>query len=182
VAQPAVPADRFAREIGGILARCDSALAAAERQTVGPSAINVHLNEGAHRMLEMMNASPALAGTTCESFICQQYWYAGTLAADVHVLYLKIIDGPWYRFFFDYGVFFCKQVDAPDVWQTSPHDEHHYPQIDIASRYDLNGRTIVDVQLLDRDSLPTLVIRFSRLFTVLVIDEGQQMRLSIGDT
>jgi hypothetical protein len=35
-AQPAVPADRFAREIVGMLTRFSSALAAAERQSVGP--------------------------------------------------------------------------------------------------------------------------------------------------
>jgi hypothetical protein len=35
-AQPAVAADRFAREIAAILGDCTIALAAAERQSVGP--------------------------------------------------------------------------------------------------------------------------------------------------
>jgi len=35
MAEHGIPADRFAREIVGILTRCGGALAAAERQSVG---------------------------------------------------------------------------------------------------------------------------------------------------
>ena len=132
-------------------------------------------------MLVLMNDIPSLAATTCEAFICQQYWYAGALAADVNVLFLKIVDGAWYRFFFDYGVIFCKQVDAPDIWQTSPQDEHHYPHIDIGRRYDLNDRTILAFQIINQEPFPMLAIQFSSSITVHVIDEGEQMRLSISD-
>jgi len=41
-AQPAHAADRFAREIVGILAPSGAALAAADAQAVGPQPVNVH--------------------------------------------------------------------------------------------------------------------------------------------
>ena len=131
-------------------------------------------------MLQIIGTIPNLTDTTCEALLCQQYWYQGELVTDVSVLFLKPENHLWQRFFFDYGVLFWKQVDAPDVWYTTPQEEFHYPKVDLGKYYNLVGRKIREIEVIDAERRPAVFIKFSPNTTVILADAGDQVVLTIG--
>jgi hypothetical protein len=44
-----------------------------------------------------------------------EYWYDGKLASRVNVLFARVDPSGWVRFHFDAGVFFWREVPAPDA-------------------------------------------------------------------
>ena len=130
-------------------------------------------------MLQIIGTIPNLTDTTCEALLCQQYWHRGELVTDVNVLFLKASNHLWGRFFFDYGVLFWKQVDAPDIWHTTAQDEFHYPQIDLGKSYNLVSRKIRGIEAIDSKPYPVVSIRFSLNTTLTLADGGDQMMLTI---
>ena len=92
---------------------------------------------------------PDLKGHVCTRLICQQYWYNGHLAGEANVTFLQVDGERWHRFFIDCGVPFWKVVDKPDEWDTSPAEEFHYPQVELAEYLGLLGRTIQAVEFVE---------------------------------
>ena len=119
-----------------------------------------------------MNEIPNISGSTCEALIKQEYWYKNKKSDDVHILFLKIQNGNWHRFFFDCGVLFWKEVDAPDVfdpklWQPSPED-FYFPQTEIGHQHGLIGQVIETIEAVDAGQWPELYIKFTNgIFLVL---------------
>ena len=118
-------------------------------------------------MVDVHGMIPNVLGSTCEALIKQEYWYQGKRTADVHILFLKIKDGKWQRFFFDCGTLCWKEVDAVDVfdskmWEPSP-DDYRFPQVDIGHQHGLIKQVIEQVNLIQLPSSqwPELHIRFS---------------------
>jgi hypothetical protein len=113
---------------------------------------------------------PDLVGRRCESLVMQEYWYLGEKFKGVNVLFLKLEDGEWQRFFFDCGDFFWKEVDEPDKWQTTPEDEVHYPQTEIGQQHGLIGTAIQKIETVDAEERPELHIHFSNGVRLLLRD------------
>lgn len=107
-----------------------------------------------------MNTIPDLTGAICESLVRQYYWYEGEKSEGVHLLFLKIAGGKWHRFFFDCGPLFWREVEAPDVWDTTRADKHHYEQTEIGREHSLIGIAIAEVVHQDLVPQPEVVIRF----------------------
>ncbi len=93
------------------------------------------------------NLLPEIKAKVCEKLVIQEYWYNGQKIEGAHILFLKIEDGDWFRIFFDAGVFFCREVNAPDQWNTTPADEFHYPQTEIAKEQQIEDVAITQVNL-----------------------------------
>ena len=121
-------------------------------------------------MLEFMNEIPDLTGKVCESFVKQKFWHNGEQTEGVNVLYLKIENEKWHRFFFDCGVLFWKEVDAPDIWNTTSADEYHYPQIEIGQEKGLNYVVIEGIKAIDAGEWPELYIAFSNGISLVLRD------------
>jgi hypothetical protein len=108
-----------------------------------------------------MNVIPNLTGEVCESLVKQEFWLEGAKSADVNVLFLKVKNGNWHRFFFDCGPLFWREVEAPDVWNTTPSDLYHYPQIEIGSGLGVAGQPIESVKLLESTGLAEVRLQFA---------------------
>lgn len=83
----------------------------------------------------------------CRALVAQEYWHRGQLVSNANVLFLRLEDGTWHRFFVDAGVVFWKTVEAPE-----PPDEDvgdRYPLTDIAGRYGLTGERLSSISTAD---------------------------------
>src|SRR5262249_336843 len=98
------------------------------RRRAPPVTANV---SGTAPMLAFHDWIPEIAGGVCTALLAQQYWYRGKLVAEANVLFLKLQDRIWHRFFIDGGVVFWRTVDAPD----DPADEghHRYVHLDLGA-------------------------------------------------
>lgn len=118
-------------------------------------------------MVDIYGTIPNILGSTCETLIKQEYWYQGKKWADVHILFLKIKDGKWQRFFFDCGTLCWREVSAPDVfdpkqWEPSP-DDYRFPQSEIGHKTGLIGQIIEQINPIQPSTSkwPELHIHFS---------------------
>lgn len=59
-----------------------------------------------------------LHGAVVTELIRLEYWFEGELESEVNVLFARVKDDRWIRFFFDAGVFFWREVAIPDVPET----------------------------------------------------------------
>jgi hypothetical protein len=65
----------------------------------------------------MSSTPPALAGRTCQAFICQQFFADGRLVDEANVTFLKF-DAEWFRLYFEPGLIFWRpEVDTPHPWE-----------------------------------------------------------------
>src|SRR5687768_8319573 len=79
-------------------------------------------------------------GQQCEQFLVQQFLHRGRMASEWNVLFLKLTNGPWMRFFFDAGIFFWKE-EEPSLPEDHEENEYRLVKPEIAKAVD--GRTIV---------------------------------------
>jgi hypothetical protein len=98
-------------------------------------------------MLVIRDAIPAITGARCRALIAQDFWANGQLVSNANVLFLQVADGTWHRFFIDAGVLFWKTVDAPEP--PRQHGDWDYRHADIAARWGLLDKRIVDVYTAD---------------------------------
>jgi len=77
----------------------------------------------------------------CDEFVAVEYWYQGRIANEWNVLFLKLGNGSWVRFFFDAGVFFWKK-EAPS--RPENHEDSEYRLVKPPLAKAVEGRTIVD--------------------------------------
>ena|SRR6266403_4362998 len=77
----------------------------------------------------------------CDEFMVQQFWHQGRLANEWNVLFLKLANGPWLRFFFDAGVFFWR-TEEPSLPENHEDNQYRLAKPDVAKA--VEGRTIVD--------------------------------------
>jgi hypothetical protein len=136
-------------------------------------------------MLDIHGTIPNILGSTCEALIKQEYWYQGKKTADVHVLFLKIKNGKWQRFFFDCGTLCWKEVDAvdvfePKVWEPSP-DDYRFPQTEIGYQNGLIDQVIEHVNLtqLPSSQWPELHIHFSNGILLILQDFCEHQLLEL---
>jgi len=130
-------------------------------------------------MIDFVHPIPDLTGQICESFIRQDFSYNGQEAI-VSILFLKIRNGTWHRFFFDCTSLFWKQVDAPDVCDTRPADEFHSFQTEIGQQHGLNGSAIREIKALVVGERPELHISFSNGIKVRLRDFCDYQLLEIA--
>lgn len=104
---------------------------------------------------------PAIKNKICEKILIQEYWHNGQQTTDIHILFLKIKGANWFRIFFDAGVFFCKEVETPDSWDTTLADEFHYPQTEIAKAQQVHNVEITQLNLILNDRQSELRINFA---------------------
>src|SRR5438874_665785 len=83
-----------------------------------------------------------LVGARCEKILRQEYWYKGELVESVNALHFKVAGGPWYRVFFDGGVFFDRGETDPRecAWAAS---DCRYPLVDLSRERALAGKLVL---------------------------------------
>ncbi len=116
----------------------------------------------------MNNVVPDLIGRVCTRLVCQQYWHEGELAEEANVTFLQVDAEQWHRFLIDWGEPFWKVVDGPDKWNTTPMDEFHCPQIELAGCWGLVGRTIGAAGFVQIDRASEFRIVFSGGLTLVL--------------
>jgi hypothetical protein len=85
----------------------------------------------------------------CDQFMVQQFWHRGRLASEWNVLFFKLANGSWLRFFFDAGVFFWR-TEEPSLPENHEDNEYRLTKPEIANA--VEGRTIVDAAFSDLKS------------------------------
>jgi hypothetical protein len=85
----------------------------------------------------------------CDELMALEYWYQGRIASEWNVLFLKIRDGSWVRFFFDAGVFFWKK-DVPS--RPEDHEGSEYRLVKPTLAKAVEGRTIVEARFTELKS------------------------------
>src|SRR5437764_3808780 len=98
-------------------------------------------------MLEFHDPIPDIAHQACRALIAQEYWYRGELVSDANVLFLRLEDDIWHRFFIDAGVVFWKTAAAREAPKED--DDHHYPHTDIGVLYGFTGKRLSNVSTAD---------------------------------
>jgi len=93
--------------------------------------------------LEYLHRVPKLQPATCQGLMAKEYWYRGNLRGDAGVLFLKLSDTPWHRFFIDSGAIFWKTVSEPDP--PEEFEEYRYALADIGRAHGLIGRKLTKV-------------------------------------
>jgi hypothetical protein len=112
------------------------------------------------RYNQNMDEIPDTTGKICEALLKQEFWHEGAKIEDISVLFLKVRDGAWHRFFFDCGPLFWKIVEAPDVWNTTPADSFHYPQTEIGSELGIIGQLIESAELHEATGFEEVRLQF----------------------
>ncbi|MCI0571643.1 MAG: hypothetical protein L0Y66_12900 [Myxococcaceae bacterium] len=97
-------------------------------------------------MLEVDGDVPELTGHICEAVLVQESWYRGERLESAHALYLKLLDGPWHRVFFDGGILFFRPTRTPyATGEGIPADAFRYTLVDVGVQHGLAGRRITGV-------------------------------------
>jgi len=125
-------------------------------------------------MIEVEGAPPELKGCCCEELLCQQYWYAGGLADEADVIWLKL-EGRWYQLFFDGGVVHWREQGGEPESRTGAQDGLlAYPLVDLAARFDLKGRIINDAAIEETTEGETLSLAFDQAGTLMFVNLGDR--------
>ena len=128
-------------------------------------------------MIETDGAPPPLTGSSCEALLCQQYWYAGELADEADVLWLKLA-GQWYQLFFDAGVVhWCDQEGEPEAKPNSEDGLLSYPVVDLAARFGLKGRVISDTSLVETTQGEAFSLAFGQAGTLTFVNLGDRTEI-----
>jgi hypothetical protein len=98
-------------------------------------------------MLEFHDPIPDIPVQRCESLMVQEYRYRGDPVSDANVVFLRVEDGTWHRFFIDAGVVFWKAVAGPD--ECADDGDHHYSLKDIGAIHELVGKQLSRVSAVD---------------------------------
>jgi hypothetical protein len=84
-------------------------------------------------MLSFHVPIPDVAHQLCRALLAQEYWYRGQLVSNANVLFLRLNEVLWHRFFIDAGVVFWRTVETPDP--PAGDDDDTYPQTDVAAAH-----------------------------------------------
>jgi len=98
-------------------------------------------------MLEFRDPIPDIPVQRCETLMVQEYRYRGELVSDANVIFLRVEDGTWHRFFIDAGVVFWKAVEGLNEFADD--GDHHYSLKDIGAIHELVGKQLSRVSAVD---------------------------------
>src|ERR1700730_14892436 len=98
-------------------------------------------------MLDFHDPIPEIAHQACRALIAQEYWHHGELVCGANVLFLRLDDDMWHRFFSDAGVVFWKTVEAPEPPEED--GDNRYPHTDIARLHGLTGKRLSSISTAD---------------------------------
>jgi hypothetical protein len=129
-----------------------------------------------------MNTVPNLGGRTCEALIRQEFWLESVKAVEINVLYLKIKDEAWHRFFFDCGTLFWREVNAPDTHQTPPNDLCHYPHVEIGTELGIVGQVIETAELIEQKGVSEIHLLFRNVALLVLHHEYPQDTMTLSVT
>jgi hypothetical protein len=75
-------------------------------------------------------SAPALAGRTCQAFICQQFVADGRIEDEANVTFLQF-DDEWFRLYFEPGLIFWRSgIPTPHPWEV-PEQRWNFPHVDL---------------------------------------------------
>jgi hypothetical protein len=113
-------------------------------------------------MNEEQTFKARINGANCIAVMQQQHWHRGKLSSLSNVIFLQTASESWVRFFFDAGVFFWRNVAAPEAPGSNEDDVYKIvPALGIAC---ISGSAIISVvfQGLNGASIRTLVLGFTQ--------------------
>lgn len=102
----------------------------------------------------------------CDELMSLEYWYQGRMASEWNVLFLKMGNGSWVRFFFDAGVFFWKN-EAPS--RPEDQEDYEYRLVKPKLAKVVEGRTIVEARF--------NALKSGGRTLTLELDDGMALRL-----
>ncbi|HYF65189.1 MAG TPA: hypothetical protein VD886_20345 [Herpetosiphonaceae bacterium] len=83
----------------------------------------------------------AVAGRVCERLLGVYVRYDdGRL--NPGVFWMKVVDGPWHRFFIDLSIGYLRWNAEPEPYKSDLDDPDDYPVIDLGLRHNLHGLSI----------------------------------------
>lgn len=128
-------------------------------------------------MIETDGSPPQLTGLICDELLCQQYWYAGEIADEADVVWLKLA-GTWYQLFFDAGVVHWREQETePEVRDGADDGLLAYPLVDLAARFGLKGRVISDTSLVETSEGEAYSLAFQRTGTLIFVNLGDRTQI-----
>jgi hypothetical protein len=85
-------------------------------------------------------------GHSCESLLCQEYWYEGAIVEASNVAFLKF-NGEWQRLYFDWGIVFWRnETKAPESFDAEELSAQ-FPVSDVGLKYGLLGKRLSAINL-----------------------------------
>ena len=114
---------------------------------------------------------------SCDELLCQQYWYAGELADEADVLWLKL-KGKWYQLFFDAGVVHWREEEGePETKASSENGLMAYPLVDLGAQFGLKGRVISDTSLTETEDGEAFSLAFREAGTLTFVNLGDRTQI-----
>jgi hypothetical protein len=98
-------------------------------------------------MLTFHDPIPNVKHQVCNALLAQEYWYRDKLISNANILFLRLDNLAWHRFFIDAGVVFWKTVEVPDA--PTGNGDHSYRHADIAGRHGLAGKRLSVIKAID---------------------------------
>ena len=132
-------------------------------------------------MLEFHDPIPDIPVQRCESLMVQEYRYRSELVSEANVIFLRVEDGTWHRFFIDAGVVFWKAVEGPD--ESADHGDHQYSLKDIGAIHDLVGKQLSRVSAVDLPNGCEIRLDFGGGKTVILrnVDDRSELAFLLDD-
>ena len=128
-------------------------------------------------MIEMDGSPPQLIDMNCEELLCQQYWYAGEMADEADVVWLKLA-GRWYQLFFDSGVVHWREQEkGPEIGEGTVGDVLAYPLVDLGTRFGLKGRVVSGTSLVDTSEGEAYSLAFEQVGTLVFVNLGDRTQI-----
>ena len=128
-------------------------------------------------MIEIDGSPPQLAGSICDELLCQQYWYAGEMADEADVVWLKLA-GNWYQLFFDAGVVHWRAQDhEPEMRAGSDDGLLAYPTVDLGAQLGLKGRVVREASVLQAAEGDAFSLAFQQAGTLTFINTGDRTQI-----
>jgi len=115
--------------------------------------------------LDINGEPPDLQGATLQELLVSSFWFAGELAEEANVVYLKA-DDVWHRLYFDCGIIFWRP-------ETGPPESYDFRNDD---------GTLSDVRVVDLGRDRNLVVG-SRIdaYTMEPVDGGSRVQFRMSD-
>ena len=98
-------------------------------------------------MLTLHDRIPDVERQVCNALLAQEYWFRDELISNANVLFLRLDEPVWHRFFIDAGVVFWKTVEVPDAPRQD--GDRSYRRTDIASLHGLTGKRLSVITAID---------------------------------
>jgi hypothetical protein len=108
-------------------------------------------------MLTFHDRIPDVVRQVCAALLAQEYRDRGQFV-DATVLFLRLDEPVWHRFFVDAGVVFWKTVAMPD--RPPDYGDYSYRLVDIAGPHGLIGRRLSAIETIDLPGGGVLRLRF----------------------